>query len=152
MEFSLAGGVVLIQLSDKRMIGANSDQRRVSVILWLEKAYDGRTRGNHIDDYRHLYPISGLDAILSSHGVKSSFGKRIRQVRVIEMKPHVEQAKRRPREVGVQFDLEDGGNLLLCHGLCNGGGFCVITADDISKELLPELFEQQVIGLDNRLT
>jgi hypothetical protein len=141
MEFSLAGGPVLIELDDGRVVGANSDMSSISVMLWLEKAADGRMRENHLLRFRDRYPISALNEEYCSQKIRLLLGQKIVAVRILQRVPHVEQAKRRPREVGVVLELEDGNKLLLGHGLCDGGSFCVITIEQVTAEILSQLVE-----------
>ena len=136
--FSLTAGPVLIYFKSGLVIGASSRPDKNSVTLWVEKNELGELDGNPLEN-RELFPI---DAKNSTKFWSCLAGKKVVSIRGINSTPRNAKLEELPNEVGLVFVLESGEEFVLSHGLHDGtDDFSVITMDQISKDIVPELVD-----------
>jgi hypothetical protein len=124
------------------VIGAVSEPRKNSVLLWAEQDGHGTSRDGRLDEDADLHAISAADPRFSSSHWARAAGARIASIQLLRRTGQRPPRDALPSEAALRFDLDNGDHFYLAHGLHNDSDeFAVLRDDEIPESVLATLHQ-----------
>ncbi len=145
--FSLTAGPLTIELDSGLILGFGSRPSEASVSVWLERDETGRERPSEHSTLRdpELHPIDVMESRFSEPQLANCVGREIQSVKLLRLRTTSALLEYLARHVGVVIQCDQGGSIILSHGLHDGSDdFSVLLPQRIAPDLVKDLEELDV--------